>query len=1080
MEIKFYPEDMIFPEPLKLHFGSIFFVLHIQIVHGGERDKRQVEPTFIESNSVRAPWIPLKDVRPRLSRQDPGFVQDSGVRQDIGAEGSNNGFSQPQISLTRSVGSQSERVSVDTESRARQLSGPTDWIPLAPQLDTGINTLDNRVQQFNPVVTLNTIPGRRLPVTALDPLLFNREQSVVLPSSRIRASEIFSLMPTPVFINQPVTPSQTLAPSSPSRPLPSISVQSIPARVNENGRPVFQSNINKIRVDHNTVNLPTVRSDIISEAVSTAARPLPRSTPKLHLAPIKSSPIEPKNVSVPASISSSEPKVGSFSEEPAEKSQNLTVSRERGQSKDVLSETVSKSVDIVQDMPLILGPNLFDIRLSVTEKVDLVGSKMPEVLVEDPESNAGIASKFMEDAIEGAEKLTVRLEDNKQNEDVTKDLFNSKDGLVKKVKLLPTLNDKGEIEVMPSASEISPVTDEEEHDSIQSEENATEIKVSFKNDPTVNGHQGRFPFVEEKVEIPPSDIDYDSSASEDELQLNIYNTQVINGHQPFFTTFDVEEGTDYLPTEKDEVSDYEISPPGLTLDFREFNVSLIDFKNGTIVLENKTYFVDSVPSEDQDLGETDFNSESPQFRFETDFGPVNISSEEINPTKDSDQEIKIPVTTNANILSSAIKLNSTFSETRSFSNLSTEELIMLNDFSDEVSNTVKITTTTPSIIFETTLSPISKSVKTMLPNTYITTTAIFPVSISSEESNSSLFTTNASAASLDDLTANSSTMDSTTPFLPISVEAETSREFGRQTSPFVTIFNSILSTFTTKISETATEKLSSQIETSTFANTAAASENIYTIETRSPTRQTQAATEHISTSPSTTHGIYVPDSTQEPEPRVSLYLRINVDTTWQELCHHIDDFRSALSNVVSREIGKTISPKQVVIYNIARCAIELHSSRRRRTVSESVAALVYVTDYHGIYSYRLTEALERGLEKKTSLEDFPLARKISLEESVRPSPESLAANPRHHVPATGMIAGITVAVILGLLLLSFLVFLLVVRRRQNRATFARRCQPGSESGIRNSIRNMSWRQSKSQLRASKRSFMNFAYEDPVS
>ncbi|KAL1140038.1 hypothetical protein AAG570_007015 [Ranatra chinensis] len=247
-----------------------------------------------------------------------------------------------------------------------------------------------------------------------------------------------------------------------------------------------------------------------------------------------------------------------------------------------------------------------------------------------------------------------------------------------------------------------------------------------------------------------------------------------------------------------------------------------------------------------------------------------------------------------------------------------------------------------------------------------------------------------------------------------------------------------------------------------------------------------------------------------PQPRPHLAIRLVIRASYGELCKAKSDLRKSIIKAIRLIGDRAIDERQVVILNLPNEDCSIRQREEATPIDEDDSEIddgededgldkklspveIMLTDANGRYDSSLTDAFfelyqRRGTDTINFRYHIARVEKI-VENDLSSDGESESdeiikeeTGVDVSIPSHGtMIAGIIVSSIAAVCLLFITILLIVVRRRQNGFSYGQRCTPVSledysldNISVYNSVRR------KNQLRASKRSYGNPAFDDPVA
>ncbi|EFN80217.1 uncharacterized protein LOC105187055 isoform X2 [Harpegnathos saltator] len=215
-----------------------------------------------------------------------------------------------------------------------------------------------------------------------------------------------------------------------------------------------------------------------------------------------------------------------------------------------------------------------------------------------------------------------------------------------------------------------------------------------------------------------------------------------------------------------------------------------------------------------------------------------------------------------------------------------------------------------------------------------------------------------------------------------------------------------------------------------------------------------------------------PNSTESPEEEegteniqilsqdeITSLVKIIIEGTLQEVCPHLPDLKSALSNVLTNEMDKLVSAKQIVIHQ--NPCQEPASSSPTPTDVPLTSILVYVVDEDGKFDDAMTKILP-NLYKVSHNFPVRIHKFVLVQET--DSGNAIA------VVVVSSVAFICLVLLAGLLF--------IMRKRQTRFNYGERCRPVSlDAYSLDSVSAYSSVRRKVTSRTSKRSYGNPTFED---
>ncbi|BES94359.1 PTPc [Nesidiocoris tenuis] len=242
--------------------------------------------------------------------------------------------------------------------------------------------------------------------------------------------------------------------------------------------------------------------------------------------------------------------------------------------------------------------------------------------------------------------------------------------------------------------------------------------------------------------------------------------------------------------------------------------------------------------------------------------------------------------------------------------------------------------------------------------------------------------------------------------------------------------------------------------------------------TKQPTTSTTVTT--TSTEPPTTPEVppeedisdkdSIPSDDSASEPR----LRLTFQASFKEMCLAKESLPESISTFFASVGMRPIPQKQVKVLNLEAS----ECSSKALPLTERVPVIVQITDVRGKGDHNLTDALYSQLRQNRFDFKYQLT---GIELGARPSVPDEDAEWGGTV-----IAAIVVSSVAGLSLLCLTILLVIMRKRQKGFTYGQRCTPVSLEDY--SLDNISVFNSvrRKAMRASKRSYGNPAFDDPVT
>ncbi|XP_066583377.1 uncharacterized protein [Prorops nasuta] len=199
--------------------------------------------------------------------------------------------------------------------------------------------------------------------------------------------------------------------------------------------------------------------------------------------------------------------------------------------------------------------------------------------------------------------------------------------------------------------------------------------------------------------------------------------------------------------------------------------------------------------------------------------------------------------------------------------------------------------------------------------------------------------------------------------------------------------------------------------------------------------------------------------TLSPE-ETPLVVRIVIEGSLSEICPRLPDLRKSLADLMSAEVSRQISAKQIVIHQSPCTRPE--SSMNPMEVSLT-PILIYIVNENGVFDENMTKILP-SLYNKVSAKDFPFTIHSFLLVQEADSGNAIA------VIVISSVAFVCLIILVGLLF--------IMRKRQTRFNYGERCRPVSlDAYSLDSVSAYNSVRRKGAARSSKRSYGNPTFED---
>ncbi|XP_075238422.1 uncharacterized protein LOC142334339 [Lycorma delicatula] len=222
-------------------------------------------------------------------------------------------------------------------------------------------------------------------------------------------------------------------------------------------------------------------------------------------------------------------------------------------------------------------------------------------------------------------------------------------------------------------------------------------------------------------------------------------------------------------------------------------------------------------------------------------------------------------------------------------------------------------------------------------------------------------------------------------------------------------------------------------------------------------------------------GASVPMSPKWTINDVPEHLVLKVDTSWAEMCHSEENLKRGIIRLFKNGTGRSLRSNQIAFLNLTpdKCSQQLKS------VSVPIKIeMIFLNESGGSVSSSLNKNFLKLFKLKRSdldlrVQDVQLMRRHQIQDQ--------KIDPNDDMSNTTAVAAIAIFCVAIVCLLLLGILLVILRKRQKGFNYGQRCTPVSlddysldNISVNNSVRR------KNAIRASKRSYGNPAFDDPVA